>query len=98
NTSGAGLADLFEAPLSTDRVGAYKPDPRAYRMALDAFGLPREAICFAAFGGWDAAGARRFGYPTFWNNRLGLPTERLGVTPDAVAPDLGGLLRFLGQA
>ena len=23
-------------------------------------------IAFAAFAGWDAAGAKAFGYPTFW--------------------------------
>jgi len=38
--------------LSTDRVRAYKPDPRAYQMGVDAFGLPRDAIAFGAFGGW----------------------------------------------
>jgi len=52
----AGFDGLFDHVLSTDRVGAYKPDPRAYRMGLDAFGRKREEIVFAAFGGWDAAG------------------------------------------
>ena len=36
---------------------------RAERM-----GLRRDEIAFAAFGGWDAAGAKSFGYPTFWGN------------------------------
>jgi len=36
-----------------------KPDARAYQMAETAFKLPRERILFAAFGGWDAAGASR---------------------------------------
>lgn len=94
NTRGAGLQDLFEAPLSTDRVKAFKPDPRAYGMAIDAFGLKREEIAFAAFGGWDAAGAKSFGYATFWNNRLNLPVERLGVAPDAIGNELGALVRF----
>jgi 2-haloacid dehalogenase len=79
----AGIADLLEPPLSTDRVQAYKPHPRAYQMGLDAFGLPRENIGFAAFGGWDAAGAKAFGYPTFWINRTQQATEQLGATPDA---------------
>ena len=35
---------------------AYKPDPRAYQMGVDVFGLQREDIVFAAFAGWDAAG------------------------------------------
>ena len=28
---------------------AFKPDPRAYRMGVDAFGMEREEIAFAAF-------------------------------------------------
>jgi 2-haloacid dehalogenase len=79
----AGIADLLEPPLSTDRVQAYKPHPRAYQMGLDAFALPRENIGFAAFGGWDAAGAKAFGYPTFWVNRTQQANEQLGATPDA---------------
>lgn len=48
-TRSSGLDGLFEQILSTDRVRAYKPDPRAYQMAIDAFGLRREDIVFAAF-------------------------------------------------
>lgn len=91
----AGLEGVFEHVLSTDRIGAYKPEPRAYRMAVDAFGLAREEILFVAFAGWDAAGAKHFGYPTFWVNRLGLPGEELGVMPDATGRDLTDLLRFV---
>jgi len=94
----AGLEGLFELNLSTDRVGAFKPDPRAYRMAIDAFGLPREQIAFAAFGGWDAAGAKSFGYRTFWANRLHLPVEQLGVKPDAIGDNLQELVRFAAEA
>jgi 2-haloacid dehalogenase len=50
---------------------------------------------FVAFAGWDAAGARSFGYPTFWVNRLGFPPEQLGVLPDATGPDLNALLAFV---
>ena len=63
------LASFFEAVLSTDLVGAYKPAPRAYALAMRALGLPKRQIGFAAFGAWDAAGASWFGYPTAWVNR-----------------------------
>ena len=92
-----GLGDLFEQPLSTDRVHAFKPDPRAYRMAIDAFSLRRDEIVFAAFGGWDAAGAKSFGYRTYWANRLKLPTEELDTKPDAVGDGLPGLVRFAAK-
>jgi 2-haloacid dehalogenase len=91
----AGLDGVFEHVLSTDQIRAYKPDPRVYQMAADAFQLTREDILFAAFAGWDAAGAKWFGYRTFWVNRLNLPGEELGVTPDAIGRDLTDVVRFV---
>jgi 2-haloacid dehalogenase len=91
----SGLEGIFEPSLSTDRVRVYKPDPRAYQMGIDAFNLRREEIVFAAFGGWDAAGAKLFGYSTFWVNRLNLPIEELGVTPDATGENLTDLVNFV---
>ena len=91
----AGLDGVFAHVLSTDQIRAYKPEPRAYQMALDALQLQREEILFVAFAGWDAAGAKWFGYPTFWVNRLHLPGEALGVTPDAMGRDLTDVVRFV---
>jgi 2-haloacid dehalogenase len=42
-------------------------------MGLDAFGAKAGQILFAAFAGWDAAGAKSFGYATFWVNRQNQP-------------------------
>jgi 2-haloacid dehalogenase len=91
----AGLEGVFEPHLSTDRVKAFKPDPRAYQMGPDAFGLKKEEIAFAAFAGWDAAGAKWFGYPTFWVNRANTPSEELGVKPDGVGTGMADLLAFV---
>lgn len=93
----SGLEGTFDHLLSTDLVQAYKPDPRSYQMGTKAFGVQREEIAFVAFGGWDAAGAKTFGYPTFWANRLGVPLERLGVAPDAIAPNFETLPGFIGN-
>ena len=89
------LHGVFEHVLSTDRVKVYKPDPRAYQMGLDAFGLKRDQILFAAFAGWDAVGAKSFGYPTFWVNRQNQPAEELGAVPDANGGNLNDLVEFL---
>jgi 2-haloacid dehalogenase len=91
----AGLKGAFEHVISTDEIKTYKPDPRAYRMATDAFGLAKEEILFVAFAGWDAAGAEAFGYPSFWVNRLSLPAERLGVSLDGVGKDMQDLVGFV---
>ncbi len=95
NTRNAGLEGFFEHSLSVDAVRLYKPHPRSYQMGLDAFGLKREEILFAAFAGWDAAGAKQFGYPTFWVNRQKQPLEELGVTPDGEGAGMANLVQFV---
>ena len=92
----AGIREMFEDLLSTDRARTYKPDPRAYALAETAFGLSREEIAFAAFGGWDAAGAKWHGYPTFWVNRLQAAPEQL-VEPNASGADLTALAAWLAM-
>jgi 2-haloacid dehalogenase len=95
NADHAGLTGYFTALVSTDANHTYKPDPRAYQLGLDLLHLPKSAVVFAAFGGWDAAGAKSFGYPTVWVNRFGQPAEELGIQPDRTASNLGGLLDFV---
>lgn len=95
NSEAAGILPLFEHLLSTDRVQAYKPDPRAYHMGEAAFHLPKQAVLFAAFGGWDAAGAKSYGLKTFWVNRFGVPQEELGVSPDGTGQTLTDLADFV---
>jgi len=96
NIKSAGLAGFFENHLSTDKVRAFKPDPASYQMAIDHFRLQRQEIAFAAFGGWDAVGAKRFGYHVFWCNRLRQPAEELGILPDVVRNDCADLPEFVG--
>ena len=95
NADGAHLTGLFDELVSTDANHTYKPDPRAYELGIKRLNLAKEDIVFAAFGGWDAAGAKAFGYPTFWVNRFDLPAEELGVTPDGMSNSFAGLLTFV---
>lgn len=97
NLERSGLSARFARVLSTDQAKTYKPAPRAYSLATEALGLRREEILFVAHAGWDAAGARAFGFPTFWLNRAGLPPEELGAAPDAAGRDLSDLVRFVDQ-
>jgi 2-haloacid dehalogenase len=97
NLARAGLASLFDHSISTDAIRTFKPDPRAYQLGVDTLNLSREEILFVAFAGWDVAGAKWFGYPTFWNNRMAAPAEQLGVVPDAAGATLHDLLSLLGN-
>jgi len=92
NADHAGLSERFEALISTDQNHTYKPDPRAYQLGVDFLRVPKDQIIFAAFGGWDAAGAQAFGYPTVWVNRFQQPVEQLANRPDYSVRDLKGLL------
>jgi 2-haloacid dehalogenase len=58
----AGLSDLVERVFGVDEVRAYKPDPRPYRLVLDAVG---DATLVAAHA-WDCAGALRAGMRAVW--------------------------------
>jgi 2-haloacid dehalogenase len=91
----SALDGLFEHLLSTDTITTYKPDPRAYAMGGKAFALPAENILFAAFGGWDAIGAKTFGYPVFWFNPGHQPVEEFGEAPDAIGTSFADLMIYL---
>lgn len=95
NAENAGIADLFDELLSTEINKTYKPDAKAYTLGLERLGFKKEEIVFAAFGGWDAYGAKSFGYPTYWVNRFGLPEEKLDQKADATSKDIQGLLDFV---
>jgi 2-haloacid dehalogenase len=90
----SAIESMFAELISTDRIRSCKPDPRAYQLGVDRLGLRREAILFVAFAGWDAAGAKWFGYPTFWNNRLQASLEALDVVPDGAGESLFQLAEF----
>ena len=95
NAEHAGIADLFDDLLSTEVNQTYKPDPRAYALGIERLHLKKDEIAFAAFGAWDAYGAKSFGYSTFWVNRFNVPAEKLGVQADGTSNNFQGLLDFV---
>ena len=95
NADNAGITSYFDELLSTEVNGTYKPDADAYALGMKRLNLKKEEIVFAAFGGWDAYGAKTFGYTTYWVNRFNLPVEELGIQADQTSTDIAGLLRFV---
>jgi len=89
------LVGFFEKVLSTDQLKTFKPSPRAYGMGVESFHLEKSEILFVAFAGWDAAGAKWFGYPVYWANRLDAPAEELGVSIDMTGISLEGIQSLL---
>jgi 2-haloacid dehalogenase len=92
----AGLAGMFDAVLSVEEVGAFKPDRRVYRLAVERLGCPARAIAFSSSNGWDAYAASAFGLRVAWCNRAHAPHERLPGSPDAVITSLAELPPLIG--
>jgi 2-haloacid dehalogenase len=94
----SGLAPLFDAVLSVDLVGVFKPDMRVYALAEERLGLPREEIGFVSSNCWDAVGAGNYGFTVFWINRLGMPADPHGQAPDHVIVGLDQIAPLLQGA
>jgi len=93
-----GLSRHLEAILSVDAAGIYKPSPRVYQLAVDHLGLTPARIGFVSSNGWDAAGAKAFGFTAIWVNRTGAPIERHGPKPDAILRSLTEIPGLVGKA
>jgi len=94
--SRAGVAALFDAVLSVEEAGAFKPDPRVYQLAVTRLGVPVGAIVFVSSNGWDACAASAFGMKVVWCNRYGQQAERLPGKPDREVTTLADLPALLG--
>lgn len=93
----SNVKEFFDLVISTDEMQTYKPSRRAYQMGVDRLKLKKEEILFAPHAGWDMAGAKWFGYPTFWVNRSGGPIEKLDAKPDGIGNDINDLVEFVGE-
>lgn len=90
----AAIGDVFERLLSTELCQTYKPDRRAYSLAVRHLGREPADIRFVAYAGWDAYGAAAFGMPVYWANRAKVVTEKLQPLASRSAPDLRDLIDF----
>jgi 2-haloacid dehalogenase len=82
------LGDLFDAVLSVDDVGVYKPHQSVYRLAVERLGVEAKAIAFCSSNAWDAHGASAFGMRVVWCDRYRQQPERLPGRPDYVVSSL----------
>ena len=78
----------FEAVISVEEVGVYKPAPAVYRRAADRLGVAAGEIAFVSGDAWDIHAASAFGFRTLWCNRSGGPDDRLPGAPDRMMRSL----------
>ena len=84
----AGLRDRFELVLSAQEAGAYKPDLRGYRMAIERTGANGDDMVFVSTHWWDVAGAKRAGMKTGWVARRERSLLDTVPAPDYTGRDL----------
>ncbi len=90
----AARAGTFDLVMTAERAGAYKPDPRPYRAALDALELQGKRVLFVAGSAHDVGGAARAGMDVYWANRgrVPPPTDAKALREEE---DLRGLIDVL---
>ncbi|MBI3976586.1 MAG: haloacid dehalogenase type II [Chloroflexi bacterium] len=86
----------FNATVTAEDSGMYKPNLASFQLALAVLKTPPERILHVAFGfKYDIGPANRLGFASCWVNRYGEPTPP-GATPTAIVPNLLALADLLG--
>ncbi len=76
----ARLNVRWDAVVTAEEAGCYKPDPKPYRLALSQLSLAPQEAAFVAGSGYDLFGTSVVGLRTYWHNRVGL------ARPDGAPP------------
>ena len=92
----AGIDVSFDAVVTSQEVGSYKPAARIFERALYELGLePEEVVMVGDNPASDVMGAKRMGIAAVWVDRRGKDFPDGYPAPDARIRDLRGLLDFL---
>jgi 2-haloacid dehalogenase len=90
-----GMEKSFDAVLSADALRTFKIAAPVYQLAVDRLGVAAPDIGFVSSNGWDALGAKNFGFKVWWINRQDAPVDRLDAQPDGILKGLGELPALL---
>jgi len=85
----------FQAVISVEQVGAFKPHPGVYRRAAVILGLEVGECMMVSAHPFDLVGARACGYRAAYVNRYGLPYEDKPFQPDVRVKDFTELAKAL---
>ena len=86
----------FDAVISVQEVGAFKPHPAVYRAAARILEAEPHQLLMVSANSFDVMGARSCGYRAAWIDREGLPYEETLYRPNLVLRDLRELADRLG--
>ncbi|MCH8979929.1 MAG: HAD-IA family hydrolase, partial [Armatimonadetes bacterium] len=77
----------FDAIISVEQAGAFKPHPGVYRRAAGMLGLEVGGCLMVSANSFDVMGARMCGFRGAFVNRYGLPYEDSPYVPDLTVAD-----------
>jgi 2-haloacid dehalogenase len=77
----------FDAEISVEDVGVFKPSPQVYRHAARTLHAEPSELMMVSAHGFDAVGARASGYRAAYVNRYDLPYEETPYRYDVEARD-----------
>jgi 2-haloacid dehalogenase len=77
----------FDAIISVEKVGVFKPNPAVYRKAVQLLDCEPGQIMMVAAHAFDILGAQACGFRAAYVNRYKLPTEDSSYQPDVVVND-----------
>ena len=77
----------FDAIISVQQVGVFKPHPAVYRKAVQLLECQPGQIMMVAAHAFDILGAQACGFRAAYVNRYGLPTEESSYQPEIVVND-----------
>ena len=85
----------FDAVISVETVGAFKPHPGVYRRGAADIGLEVGQCMMVSANSFDVMGARMCGMRGAFVNRYKLPYEDTPFRPDLIVPDFTALAEEL---
>jgi 2-haloacid dehalogenase len=87
----------WDAVVTAEEAGTYKPDPAPYRLALDMLGVAPSESAFVAGSSYDMFGTATVGLRTYWHNRVGLSLVEDAPPPEIEAPTLDALVPWCSR-
>ena len=88
----SGLVEFFDAIVSVEETGSFKPDPKVYEFVARRINRPIEELRLVAAHDWDTHGALSAGMHAAYLDRSGAPYHPLYHRPDVYATSMNDVV------
>lgn len=93
--SNAGLAAHYDAIVSVEETGSFKPDAKVYQFVAQKVGRELNELRLVATHDWDTHGAMTAGMLAAYIDRTGAPYHPLFRKPTVYASELGDVVEAI---